>query len=205
MLFVNHLISYFMNPPSVISMLPFCRALYSFNNLRCLRQFNKSCAVSSAYESDGKTTITILNKEPGFGLMIDSYSKHGFRLNNGMFVIGPMVLFPKTALSWNVAGDHDVHMRSLGLFSIIEPKLDILVIGYGKTPRPLVQTDIHTFRVNKKINVEVLPVEKAAPTFNYLCNEGRWVAGAFIPPANISRVEDEIMHEKLKRDEIYLD
>lgn len=48
-----------------------------------------------AYDGDGKTSVTVLNKEEDGALMINAYSQTGFRLNNGMFVVGPMVIFPR--------------------------------------------------------------------------------------------------------------
>jgi NADH dehydrogenase [ubiquinone] 1 alpha subcomplex assembly factor 3 len=50
---------------------------------------------TKAYEGDGKTSATVLNTEEGAGLMIDSFSQTGFRLNNGMLVVGPMAIFPR--------------------------------------------------------------------------------------------------------------
>lgn len=50
---------------------------------------------TSSYEGDGKTTATILNKDLENGLLINSISKVGFRLNNEMLVIGPIVIFPR--------------------------------------------------------------------------------------------------------------
>uniref|UniRef100_T1H2J0 Uncharacterized protein n=1 Tax=Megaselia scalaris TaxID=36166 RepID=T1H2J0_MEGSC len=39
---------------------------------------------SSAYEGDGKTTVTVLNQDIDSGLMVDTYSQYGFRLNNDL-------------------------------------------------------------------------------------------------------------------------
>ena len=50
---------------------------------------------TSTYEGDGKTSVQILNKELDAGLMINSFSQVGFRLNNGMMILGPMAIFPK--------------------------------------------------------------------------------------------------------------
>ena len=52
-------------------------------------------AGTSSYEGDGKTSVSIMNKEVDAGLMINSFSQMGFRLNNGLMVIGPMAIFPK--------------------------------------------------------------------------------------------------------------
>lgn len=50
---------------------------------------------TATYEGDGKTSVQILNKELDLGLMINSFSQVGFRLNNGMMILGPMAIFPK--------------------------------------------------------------------------------------------------------------
>lgn len=50
---------------------------------------------TSTYEGDGKTKINILNRELHLGLMINSYSQMGFRLNNELRVVGPMAIFPR--------------------------------------------------------------------------------------------------------------
>lgn len=58
----------------------------------CQQQITRS---SGSYEGDGKTKVNILNQELNLGLMINSYSQSGFRLNNGLNVIGPMAIFPR--------------------------------------------------------------------------------------------------------------
>lgn len=51
---------------------------------------------TSTYDGDGKTTATILNNDHlGNGFMINSISKVGFRLNNDVLVVGPLVIFPR--------------------------------------------------------------------------------------------------------------
>ena len=50
----------------------------------------------------GKMKVTILNREEDSPLMIDSVSTLGFRLNNGYKCYGPIAMFPKTVLSWDV-------------------------------------------------------------------------------------------------------
>lgn len=53
---------------------------------------------TATYEGDGKTKINILNRELDLGLMINSYSQYGFRLNNNLKVVGPMAIFPRLVL-----------------------------------------------------------------------------------------------------------
>ncbi|XP_046383036.1 NADH dehydrogenase [ubiquinone] 1 alpha subcomplex assembly factor 3 [Ischnura elegans] len=139
--------------------------------------------------TDGKTTINILNQEPDAPLMVDSYSQLGFRLNNGISVIGPMVIFPKTLLSWNIGGAEDISVESLSLFFVLEPKIDILIIGLGERGKkldPKVVTELRRYGTN----VEMLSTDAACATFNFLNAEKRSVAGALIPP-KISHVTYE--------------
>lgn len=58
-------------------------------------------ASTSTYEGDGKTKVNILNRETDSGLMINSYSQYGFRLNNELRVVGPMAIFPRYVLGFN--------------------------------------------------------------------------------------------------------
>lgn len=34
-------------------------------------------------------------------------------------------------LSWNVSGDEEINEKSLELFTILDPKPDVLVVGFG--------------------------------------------------------------------------
>ncbi|XP_310380.3 NADH dehydrogenase [ubiquinone] 1 alpha subcomplex assembly factor 3 [Anopheles gambiae] len=153
---------------------------------------------SSTYESDGKTSVTILNKEADAGLMINSYSQFGFRLNNDMVVIGPMAIFSRTVLSWNVESHEDINDESLSLFCAIEPKIDVLVVGIGDhTITPTFSKKIIDFMKRYKINVEVLGTEQACSTFNFLNAENRVVAAALIPPMTMRVNEDDLMQKQI--------
>jgi len=48
-----------------------------------------------------RSTVTILNDQMD-GLGINGFSQLGFLLNNGLRVIGPCAIFPRTILQWNV-------------------------------------------------------------------------------------------------------
>ena len=51
-----------------------------------------------------------------------------------------MVVFPNAVLSWRVMDILEVNERSLSLFTIIEPKPEIVIIGYGDRPAPDVRS-----------------------------------------------------------------
>ncbi|XP_041970505.1 NADH dehydrogenase [ubiquinone] 1 alpha subcomplex assembly factor 3 [Aricia agestis] len=151
----------------------------------------------SSYEGEGKTTVRILNQEPDLGLIIDGYSNFGFRLNNGVTVLGPMAIFPRTILSWQVRNSDDITEPSLRLFKLIVPKIDLLIIGLETRDRKAVDAVFKASR-QAKLNVEILPTEHACSTFNFLNAEGRSIAGALIPPLHIANInEDDMRHSAM--------
>ncbi|KAG8318676.1 NADH dehydrogenase [ubiquinone] 1 alpha subcomplex assembly factor 3 [Homalodisca vitripennis] len=164
-----------------------------------IRRFSVNSSQLAAYEADGKTTVNILNSEEGASMMINSYSLLGFRLNNGIFVVGPVAMFPRTVLSWNVKDDYDVNEKSLSLFLHLAPKLDVLVIGLSDARnqqllmnvRKEVYEMMNRWKPEDRMNIEVLPTEKAVTTFNFLNAEKRFVGAALIPPTHYSATLDD--------------
>ncbi|XP_046741264.1 NADH dehydrogenase [ubiquinone] 1 alpha subcomplex assembly factor 3 [Diprion similis] len=172
--------------------------IISANVRQTVRKIHGSSIIrKSAYEGDGKTTISILNRDEIYGLMIDSYSNNGFRLNNGVHIIGPLAIFPRSVLSWKVNTIDDVNEETLSLFTILDPKPDILVIGTGD-PHNNIQIDRKLVQFGKqfKMSVEIVPTHQACPIFNFLNAEGRFVAAALIPPAKLDvKAEDSILDQ----------
>ncbi|XP_016974012.1 NADH dehydrogenase [ubiquinone] 1 alpha subcomplex assembly factor 3 [Drosophila rhopaloa] len=159
---------------------------------------------SKAYDHDGKTKVTIFNTETDLGLMVTGYSQYGFRLNNDMVLIGPISVFPRSVLSWNVNSFEDINEESLSLFPTLEPKIDVLIIGIGdQAPPPALSKRIIEFMKKYKINVEVLRTEQACATFNFLNAENRMVACALIPPLHLTYNENDVLQAKLRRKELY--
>ncbi|KAK6750788.1 hypothetical protein RB195_002635 [Necator americanus] len=110
-------------------------------------------------------------------------SCYGFRLIDGSFLYGPVALFPKTALSWRVHTPDDITPRSLSLFAMLEPKIDILVIGAGdKKNIDKVRSQIIGFLREHHIGLEISDTANAIATFNFLNAEGRYVAAGLYPP-----------------------
>ena len=127
-------------------------------------------------------SVDVLNKETDV-LAFNSYGAYGFVLNNGERVLGPIVAFRRTILSWHVRSVSDITPNSLLLFSLIHPKIDILVLGVGQSENvSKLSREALDFLRTHKIRVEILPTEHAVETYNYLNNERRLVACAMIPP-----------------------
>ncbi|XP_023943382.1 NADH dehydrogenase [ubiquinone] 1 alpha subcomplex assembly factor 3 [Bicyclus anynana] len=177
-----------------------------------LRQISQVCKRSpvflsnvrhkAAYEGEGKTTVRVINQEQDLGLMIDSYATYGFRLNNGITVLGPIAIFSRTILSWQVRTSKDITEDSLRLFRLLEPKIDLLIIGLESTDRSTVDSVFRAARL-AKLNVEILPTEHACSTFNFLNSEARSVAGALLPPMHVEVNEDDMLRSKLHYENLY--
>ncbi|RZF34567.1 hypothetical protein LSTR_LSTR014374 [Laodelphax striatellus] len=150
------------------------------------------------FNEDQRTTVDVLNQPGRTGpLMINSYGTHGFRLSNGLFAVGPVILFPSTVVSWNVANDEDISEESLCIFSKIVPKLDIVLVGLaGKVSESAKHMNrIHQVLRKYKVNCEVMSTERACPTFNFLNVEGRHMAAALIPPLKVQMSDDDLRDE----------
>uniref|UniRef100_T1J857 NADH dehydrogenase [ubiquinone] 1 alpha subcomplex assembly factor 3 n=1 Tax=Strigamia maritima TaxID=126957 RepID=T1J857_STRMM len=153
-------------------------------------------------ETDGKTTVTIINKNQDI-LLINSFSNIGFRLNNNLLAVGPIAIFPKTVLSWNVKSVEDINENSLSLFYMLEPKLDILVVGTGDKQSKMAEA-IKKFLHSKKITFEILPTDQACATYNFLNSEGRYVAAALIPPTIIKLTDDDVIDSQISRNKLFI-
>ncbi|XP_037800710.1 NADH dehydrogenase [ubiquinone] 1 alpha subcomplex assembly factor 3-like [Penaeus monodon] len=160
------------------------------------------CHQSTSIDED-KTTATILNQEADSGLMVDAYSQVGFRLNNGMKVLGPIAIFPRSVLSWKVKSVEDINEDSLSLFHMLVPKIDLLVIGVGDKGNKVDPHIVHYMK-NKGITLEILPTETACTTFNFLNQERRYVAGAFLPPISLRVTDEDFVQSQRRRNKLFL-
>lgn len=92
----------------------------------------------------------------------------------------------------------------MSLFTIIEPKLDIIVIGTGnKIEDRSFFNRLLPFAQKHKLNFEILPTDQACSTFNFLNSEGRYVAGALIPPYHINYEDEDLLRTKLRYQNLY--
>ncbi|THD23775.1 Acyl-CoA dehydrogenase family member 9 mitochondrial [Fasciola hepatica] len=119
------------------------------------------------------------------GVYFSSYNQLGFLLSTGVQIIGPCAAFPQNAFSWNVKNALDINEDSLSLFFLLEPRLDVLIIGKGEAGAKVNHSQILDICLKHKINVDILPTPSAVGTFNFLNSEGRYVAAAVIPPSRI--------------------
>ncbi|XP_069795597.1 NADH dehydrogenase [ubiquinone] 1 alpha subcomplex assembly factor 3 [Narcine bancroftii] len=151
-------------------------------------RFRQSCRGHRMTPSDDelyqRTTVNALERGSQDALFIDGYSKYGFTIN-GNQVQGPCVVIPWALLQWNVGSYKDICEDSLALFYLLEPKIEILVLGMGDRVHRL-DPKLLAFMKRKKVALEILDTPNACATFNFLLSERPHVAAALIPPQFLS-------------------
>lgn len=127
-----------------------------------------------------RTRISLVQREFPHAMYIDSYSSWGFMVN-GNRILGPCALLPHSMLQWNVGSHLDITEESFSLFWMLEPKIEIVVVGTGNRTERLHSLVLQAMR-RRGIAVEVQDTANACATFNFLCHEGRVTGAALIPP-----------------------
>ncbi|VDN92153.1 unnamed protein product [Brugia pahangi] len=145
-------------------------------------------SVSDDNDQGPRTSLSRLNDEmlQCQQIGIGSISKYGFRLYDGQFLYGPIAIFPKAVLSWRILTPDDITPESIQFFALLEPKLDVLVVGPGDRQHvDPVRRRIAPFLSKHKIGLEIMHSEEAAMLFNILNIEYRCVAAALYPPDDL--------------------
>ncbi|XP_078730299.1 NADH dehydrogenase [ubiquinone] 1 alpha subcomplex assembly factor 3 isoform X2 [Lampetra fluviatilis] len=119
-----------------------------------------------------KTTVTMLQRDSPNTMFVDSYGLHGFTVN-GNRVIGPCAIIPHAIIQWNVGSWKDISEESLSLFYLLEPRIEILVLGTGDRVERL-DPQLLRFMTRQGVAVEVqdTPVDGMEPTAVCTCLSG---------------------------------
>ena len=115
--------------------------------------------------------------------IIAKYSTQGFTIQ-GNKLYGSVAILPRSFYSWKVKSAADITPQSLQLFTVAEPKVEILVVGTGLKIEQL-SKEVKDYMKKHNVAVEVLDTPNACATFNFLLEEGRITAAALIPPSDI--------------------
>jgi len=158
----------------------------------------ESVIKQGSYEGHGQTSVSILNDDCEGINMIDSYAQDGFRLSDDTKILGPCIIFPTAVLGWRIRGVEDINEDALSLFTLLDPRLDLLVIGHGGQAgvRDPVSPKVILRMKKLGLNIEVLTTEKAVSTYNFLVEEGRIVAAALIPPESVKIMDIDVVETK---------
>lgn len=106
-----------------------------------------------------RTRISLLQSEFPQAVYIDSYSSRGFTIC-GNRVFGPCVLLPQTVVQWNVGSHQDITEESFSLFWMLEPRIEIVVVGTGNKTERLHPQVLQAMR-QRGIAVEVQGIGRA--------------------------------------------
>uniref|UniRef100_A0A8C9Q0W3 NADH dehydrogenase [ubiquinone] 1 alpha subcomplex assembly factor 3 n=1 Tax=Spermophilus dauricus TaxID=99837 RepID=A0A8C9Q0W3_SPEDA len=127
-----------------------------------------------------RTHISLLQREFPHIMYIDSYNSRGFTIN-GNRVLGPCALLPHSVVQWNVGSHQNITEESFSLFWLLEPRIEIVVVGTGNRTERLHSKVLQAIR-QRGIALEVQDTPSACATFNFLCHEGRMTGAVLIPP-----------------------
>ncbi|TRY55716.1 hypothetical protein DNTS_010284 [Danionella cerebrum] len=136
----------------------------------------------------GKAMI-LHQHDPG-EFVIENCSPQGFSIN-GIGVYGPCAVLPPSILQWNVRDPSDISLESLVLFYLLEPQIEVLVIGTGFRTERLDSKVLEALK-KRRVMVEVQDTPNACSTFNFLLSERRLTAAALIPPLKQPRSVREL-------------
>lgn len=96
--------------------------------------------------------------------------------------MGPIVIFDGMILSWNIGSAKDINEATLSLFTIVHPALELIVLGLETNYEYKRILEIKKVLLKYNIRSEVVPVRQACGIYNFLINDGRYIAAGLIPP-----------------------
>lgn len=112
---------------------------------------------------------------------ITKISNFGFRLNNGLFAVGPIVLFNEILLSWNIKSVKEINPHSLSFFRMFVPKFEVIVLGVGDSVTDL-HPDLIPWLSRNRVPYEIHNSKDACKIYNSMVIDRRNVAAALVPP-----------------------
>ena len=98
--------------------------------------------------------------------------------------MGPIAILNGTFFSWNVGSANDINEETLSLFTVLYPVLDVLVLGLETKCEYSRICEIREILHKYNIKSEISEVQQACGIYNFLVNDGRYVAAGLIPPVS---------------------
>ena len=134
-----------------------------------------------------RTTISNLNILSKVDApVIERININGFNIRQKWY-LGSIVILSNNIFSWKVPSFRYLSYSNLVLFHLIQPKLELLIIGTGSKVE-MVDKDITKCLRDSGVAVEIQDTRHAASTFNYMLDEFRSVAAALIPPRKVNLI-----------------
>ncbi len=113
--------------------------------------------------------------------VIQSYGGGRFRIS-GTVVAGSTIVLVDAFLAWPEGDRGDISVASLTPVLDAEPAVEILLLGTGKTIRPL-DPELRADLKDRGVVCDAMDTGAACRTFNVLAGEDRRVAAALISTA----------------------
>jgi len=121
--------------------------------------------------------------------MLGGCTRTGFLVNDTELK-GSVLALPRSTLLWRASRFEDVSVESLALLPLIEPRIEILLIGSGETVRRPNEEIVAHYR-SLGVVVEQMTTLSAIGQFNIMNSEDRLVAAALLHPSADPGAEPE--------------
>lgn len=118
---------------------------------------------------------------------IIAHDRYGFNVN-GVHMRGSILVFRKFTLLWNVQNPVNIAPSNAAIVHMIEPRVDILVIGTGERQLEI-NPSLYGYFSRKGISVEARSTAHAIALFNLLNQEGRRVAAGLVSREPLSQAD----------------
>ncbi|KAJ1637893.1 NADH dehydrogenase 1 alpha subcomplex assembly factor 3 [Pavlovales sp. CCMP2436] len=150
--------------------------------------------LSSGRRADNAIAATRSEGEGGYGvdllakidtsdhkrfMLINSYFSNGFKVA-GLQLAGSVCISPQASFLWNTRSLAEITAESLSFIPLLEPSIDIVVIGCGRRVEQL-DPSVRRFLDKERISLEVQTSPNACATFNFLNQESRSVLALLLP------------------------
>ena len=113
--------------------------------------------------------------------VIQSYGEGRFRISGTVYA-GSTIVLVDAVVAWPAGDRGELSIDGLGPAVDAEPAVEILLLGTGKTMRPL-DPGLRAALKDRGIVGDAMDTGAACRTFNVLAGEDRRVAAALIAPA----------------------
>lgn len=117
-------------------------------------------------------------KEKPF-MIVNSYYRTGFRVS-GVMLEGSVCVTPHASFLWRPRTAAEVDLDALRFIPLLEPPIDIVVVGTGRAVDKL-DPAIRGWFEKRRIGVEVHTSPNACAMFNFLNQEHRRAVAVMIP------------------------
>ena len=119
-------------------------------------------------------------------IQVKGLGETSFKIDETM-VPQSVILLPHSFLLWNAKTFEDINEKSLFLFPLIFPALEVLYVGCGEVQPGQLPIELTRLFRSKGIVLEATSTSNAASMFNVLNAEGRNVGAALLTlqPSNV--------------------